>query len=366
MGLSYWFEEAKKLEKRNKNTVNYRLASQLLSSRADLILTENKTVKELLSVLDPVILDIQSNLVPSLTRVSEGVVKEAEEPKKLAFSSASALAKRVIDIIGYNLNASSSQISLILKIVLSTLFIREVQKTKEILDAGLKDVKPYVNVDFSASLAQIRAAVEQPLGGKAEQLLKARYGDTLTRIRAVLVQGLIGGWGVPKITKSIVGVVNTNLRPYIGTLARTEIHRIASTVNKTMFRQNSDIIKMTQWLATLDLRVCIRCGNLDGKTFPLGDDLTPPIHPRCRCVEIPVVKSMSELGGDDIEMPPEVRASMDGTVPGSISFPEWFGDLSSDKQKKYLGPARYQLYQSGALKFSDFSSVDRIFSLGEL
>lgn len=47
---------------------------------------------------------------------------------------------------------------------------------------------------------------------------------------------------------------------------------------------------LKEWVTADDVRVCARCKAMDGTrvgidaTFPDGGDLTPPLHPHCRCV----------------------------------------------------------------------------------
>ncbi len=100
---------------------------------------------------------------------------------------------------------------------------------------------------------------------------------------------------------------------------------------------------------------CPICAALDGKFWELGTfDLYCPAHPRCRCILTPVTKSWRELGFDVDELPPGTRASMNGQVPSTMKYSEWFGTQSAIFQRNWLGNKRYELWKNGKLEFEDF------------
>lgn len=73
----------------------------------------------------------------------------------------------------------------------------------------------------------------------------------------------------------------------------------------------------------------------------------------CRCTLAPVIKSWKEMGMDLPEMDESTRASMDGQVPESKTFDKWFTGLSKERQERYLGNGRYELFKSGKISFGD-------------
>ena len=44
------------------------------------------------------------------------------------------------------------------------------------------------------------------------------------------------------------------------------------------------------WIAELDVKVCLVCDELHGKIFPIAENpkIKPPIHLACRCVILPM------------------------------------------------------------------------------
>lgn len=48
------------------------------------------------------------------------------------------------------------------------------------------------------------------------------------------------------------------------------------------------------------------------------------------------------------------RASMNGQVPASMTYPEWFEKQSASVQREVLGKTRYKWYKEGKFKLTDF------------
>lgn len=88
----------------------------------------------------------------------------------------------------------------------------------------------------------------------------------------------------------------------------------------------------------------------------------------CRCYLSPVTRSWEEIGIPREELPATTRASMDGQVPATINYVEWFGMQGPGFQRMILGPTRYELWRTGAVKFSDFADVKsaRVVRVGDL
>lgn len=130
------------------------------------------------------------------------------------------------------------------------------------------------------------------------------------------------------------------------------------------FQANSDILSGFQWIATLDLRTCLKCATLDGKKWtlegvPIGHDVLLPqsdIHEGCRCLKMPVTKTWKELGMDFPEFDPSTRSSMFGPVSGELNYEEWFHKhVPEELKKRYLGDHLFALYQNGMTSFSELA-----------
>ena len=62
---------------------------------------------------------------------------------------------------------------------------------------------------------------------------------------------------------------------------------------------------------------------------------------------LPVLKSYRELGVDIDELPPGVRASMDGAVPQYTTWRDVVAKADAKRQDAILGPTRAGLYRNG-------------------
>jgi SPP1 gp7 family putative phage head morphogenesis protein len=152
------------------------------------------------------------------------------------------------------------------------------------------------------------------------------------------------------------GVLQTTTRG-AQALVRTAVAHVNNTAREAVYKQNEDIIKGYQYVATLDSRTCLECGPLDGKVYKLDESLPElPKHPQCRCLLNPVLKSYRELGIDMDDIPPGTRASMDGQVPETLTYSDWLKRQDKVTQDDILGPNRGQMFRNG-LKLT--SMVDR-------
>src|SRR6185295_19097323 len=55
------------------------------------------------------------------------------------------------------------------------------------------------------------------------------------------------------------------------------------------------------------------------------------------------------------EVPLETRASMDGQVAATMTYPEWLAAQPPEVQDEALGPVRAELFRTGALSIGDFT-----------
>lgn len=168
------------------------------------------------------------------------------------------------------------------------------------------------------------------------------------------------------------GIMDTGTRQ-AEALVRTSTQQISADARMETFRKNKDILKGVAWISTLDMRTTQMCAARDGKMWDLdGNPIPPnnlpslgfpPCHWNCRSTLVPVTKSFEELGaapGTDKEYLDQIgagtRASMDGQVPASQTFDEWFGTLSEADQKSYLGQKKWQVWKDAGLTFAEMTS----------
>lgn len=84
---------------------------------------------------------------------------------------------------------------------------------------------------------------------------------------------------------------------------RAEIVAVTETTRafaegETALWKGADYIEGREWATAEDELVCPGCAGLDGQVAPLkgafaGGVMNPPLHPRCRCSILPVVKELA-------------------------------------------------------------------------
>lgn len=168
------------------------------------------------------------------------------------------------------------------------------------------------------------------------------------------------------------GIMDTGTRQ-AQALVRTSVQQVSADAKLAVFRGNSDIIKAVEWLATLDTRTTKLCAQRDKLHWdlngnPIGHKLSflggTPAHWGCRSTLSPVMKTMKELELEDIVSDERIaeaesastRASMDGPVPASTNFEDWFGGLSKQDQVSYLGKKKYEIWKEKGLSFSQMTN----------
>ncbi|RLG71278.1 MAG: hypothetical protein DRO04_00005, partial [Candidatus Iainarchaeum archaeon] len=130
--------------------------------------------------------------------------------------------------------------------------------------------------------------INKPIGGYTYadrvSLHTRRYAK---QIRQALLEGLIAGEGVDKIMRRIRRVTEVTASA-AARLARTEIHRASVEAMLRVFDANkNDVVSGIEYVATLDLRTCPRCGQFDRSVFyytgtpNVSEAPEIPVHPNC-------------------------------------------------------------------------------------
>lgn len=231
-------------------------------------------------------------------------------------------------------------------------------------------------------------ASEGWIGGKTVGEMFSRLEDKVAdKVKEFARKSYAEGKTVQQMTRELTGYKDRNgvLHPGVieatrktaEGIVRTSVIGISNAARMETYRDNASVIKGVQWVATLDLRTCVDCAMRDGAAWDWdGNPISahnflyeePPLHVNCRCVYAPVLRSFKEMDFDDFdEMSESTRASMDGQVPESLKFSEWFESLDADEQTEILGKGRYELYRDGKITFSDLIDQNgRAMTLKEL
>ncbi|CAN0268458.1 unnamed protein product, partial [Scytosiphon promiscuus] len=248
--------------------------------------------------------------------------------------------------------------------------IRVAKMEAKAIIAGITKIDPVIGAGFApADPKLIASAVRQrpfaTQGGGAADLkgwYRTQAISTKARIRQTVVAAVTEGEPIPAIARRIRGTKATGFRDGAmaitrkesETVARTVVQHAMNTARSEVHKANADLLVGETWTTALDGRVCPRCGPLDGEVYGLTVGPRAPLHPRCRCGRVPVIKGLDEL-------PPELqgtRSSVDGQVPASVTFEQWLKRQPSGTVSNVLGRTRADAFLDGKVTLRELLGPD--------
>lgn len=236
---------------------------------------------------------------------------------------------------------------------------------------------------YALPTKQIRAMLREPIGGSyLDDWINTHIGNLGRRIRSEMTQSVILGETQKQAAARLVDVFGHRAtRNGVDLISRTAMMNAGNQARGAAYKRHSRLIERYRAVATLDLRTCLACAEWDGEERrDLRDLPAYPLHPRCRCVIVPVTR----FERDDVtraavtEQEKRVVHHRDGSTStkwnvqdaGQISartdFERFFKSQPAEWQKRYLGPARYQMLKSGRVSFDDFAQNNRPLTLADL
>lgn len=198
------------------------------------------------------------------------------------------------------------------------------------------------------SVTLLRSMVtSRPFEGQVlSQWVKANESGAVTRAMKSINLGLTRGESVRDISTRVRTALHTSRRE-AATITRTAVNHVSAQAREITFSENADVVKAVKWVSTLDDRTSLICASLDGQTFAADEGPRPPAHFNCRSTTVPVLASWEELGIPAKQLSAGTRASMNGQVPDTVTYPEWLKAQPAAVQNEVLGPGRAKLFREG-------------------
>jgi len=231
------------------------------------------------------------------------------------------------------------------------------------------------------SSAQIAALVsEEKIGGKTlDEWLFSALNVESKAIKADIAAAKIRGTGYKKLMSELSekykDIINKpEIKRNLETVVKSYIQTINSKTHRDLYEANKEVVKEVEWSAILEngntatgKGTCSRCMALDGNTYASVDKgPSCPLHPRCRCMYVPVSFSWKDLGFDIEETNTEYRqwyerSSTRRKVDSGYTDKD-FSDFWATKPKYWqdnaIGPVRANLVRDGIVKFQDIVDKD--------
>jgi SPP1 gp7 family putative phage head morphogenesis protein len=236
-------------------------------------------------------------------------------------------------------------------------------------------------VPFKIDFASPNPRTLQALAGGSEfegRLLNQWFVGLGNQTQLDVSQALREGIGLGETTDQIVrriaggddfeGAFGASRRN-VEAVVRTATQNVSQEARDMTYRENDDIVKGWQFVATLDTRTTEICMAQDGEVYDVGDDAwRPPLHWNCRSTSVPILKSWKELGIPGLdELPDGTRSSMNGEVPEKTTYEEWLRGQSKEVQDEALGNTKAELWRRGEVDIDRFTSDSgRTLTLDEL
>jgi len=239
-----------------------------------------------------------------------------------------------------------------------------------IVVTGAAPTTAALKITFNEPSQQIMRAIVRntPVRGEFVPKWFKGLGDGLQDdIMRQVRTGLVEGRSIPDITRAIRGSRSTGYadgliskaRHQVDALVRTTVNHTVTQARQATYKEAGNIVKKWRFVATLDNRTTVICASRDGQTFPLNSGPMPPLHINCRSVDMPVTASLKELGIPGGNVRPTTRASMNGQVPATLTYPQWLKRMDANPGTRHivedaLGKTKAGWWRSGRVKIDKF------------
>lgn len=251
----------------------------------------------------------------------------------------------------------------------------EAEFTQKMLDNIATLETAGINVDQISSVLTT-SKMNMVSGGKVSrmtigQAVTQLAGATARSTKHAIQTGIAQGKTTKEIAKEVSRIIKGRTKAQAEAVIRTAANHAGTQARNKLYKENADILTGEEFVATLDSRTSLECAGNDGKIFPVGKGVFPPLHFNCRSIRIPIVDPdfvIGDLQGDR----PSFGASGAQKVSGQSNFSGWLRKQPASFQDDYFkqfpdGAARAKLFRNGGLsvdKFIDKKNI--VYSLDEL
>lgn len=223
-------------------------------------------------------------------------------------------------------------------------------------------------------LTSVRVVPMSVQGLTSKPLLQPFIKDwsisSINRVNTVIQQGFAQGKTVNQMVLEIRGTKQQKFKNGVlakinrdnRAIVRTAVQHVASVARTETMRQNSDVVKGYEVVATLDNRTTATCRGLDGREFKIGQGPLPPFHVGCRTTTTAVLDERFDFLDQGAKRP-VVGEKKIGQVSADKTYYEWLKTQSAKFQNSVIGVTRGKLLRNGGITADEFArlSLDKNF-----
>lgn len=186
---------------------------------------------------------------------------------------------------------------------------------------------------------------------------QVRLGLAASETNQQIISRIVGKSGNP-------GVMET-VKRNAASLVQTAVQSVANNARRETYKANPNLVKGLEQVSTLDSHTSLTCVSYSGCQWdlnfkPIGPkekrlpyNSGTPRHFNCRSTEIPILKTLRELGIDVDEPKGTTRASSDGQIAVDTTFDGYLKRKGKAYQEEVLGPGRADLWRAGKITLRD-------------
>lgn len=240
-------------------------------------------------------------------------------------------------------------------------------------DFEIKSLNKVVEYDFviptDGQLKSIVTTAPLSASGYQGQLLKPFMTGisekAINNITNSIRLGAYQGLTTNEIIKSIIGTKSRryadgkliDLNRSVEAMVKTGLQHIAVQAREATWKQNKDIVKKVQFVATIDRRTSQTCRSLDGTKFALDDGPRPPMHPYCRSSMVAVLDERFSMLTDDATRSARNVEGKVTSIPADETYYQWLKRQPSSFQDSVIGKKRGELFRDGGLTSKRFAEL---------
>jgi len=254
------------------------------------------------------------------------------------------------------------------------------------LGRAKKEIGSRVSINLAKSIVDTRVFGDPDRGSVSllTDWVEGLEKTTIQRMEGQIRAGMLREETLGEMIKRVRTVEQQTYRN-AEAIVRTAVNDISNAAHDQVYRDNADLLSGVQFVATLDDRTTLRCGELDGQVFKVDDPQKPipPLHINCRSIMAPIIdwaqfgieqpedvdrpaRDVANLTDQDLDRTIKQRRSRalsEGlgeitTVSGKTNYEGWLRTQPARIQDRILGKGKAELFRNGDVSLRDLIRKD--------